>query len=101
MSFRLTRKAETDILDIYRYGAATFGIAQADAYHERLDATFRLLADQPLLARERTELDPQVRIHPCGAHIVVYVVTENHGVLIVRVRHASEDWMADRRHPAD
>ena len=56
MTFRLTRQAEGDVIDIYLYSAGTFGIAQADAYHDKLEATFRLLADQPYIARERTEI---------------------------------------------
>jgi toxin ParE1/3/4 len=96
MSFRLTRRAEDDILGIYLYTAETFGAAQADAYHDRLEAAFWLIADQPYLARQRTEIDPPVRIHTCGSHIVIYTVSPDDNVLIVRVRHhGSEDWQPD------
>ena len=44
------------------------------------------------MARERPELVPPARVHPCGPHIILYVV-DAAGVLIVRVRHAREDWM--------
>ncbi len=95
MSYRLTRRAELDLIGIYRFGAETFGLAQADSYHDRLEAMFRLLSEQPLLARERTEIDPPVRVHPCGSHVIVYVTTDDGDVLIVRVRHGSEDWESD------
>lgn len=68
-----------------------FGLAQAERYHARLQRTFELLADNPEMARERPELSPPARIHPCGSHIVIYVVHDD-GVLIVRVRHGREDW---------
>jgi hypothetical protein len=45
MSFRLTREAEEDVADIYRYSFENFGEAQADAYHDGLEDGFRLLAD--------------------------------------------------------
>ena len=95
MTFRLTLQAERDVIDIYVYTAKTFGFGQADAYHARLERTFHLLSDHPYLARERAEIDPPVRVHPCGAHLVIYTVDDGGNVLVIRVRHASEDWMTD------
>ena len=45
MTFRLTRQAERDVIEIYRYTAAAFGLVQADSYHDKLDQAFRILAD--------------------------------------------------------
>lgn len=94
MSYRLTQSAEADLVDIYLYGLTEFGALLADGYHEKLEAAFELLAEFPLLARERVEIDPPVRMHPVGSHLVVYV-TKGDEVLIVRVRHQREDWGAD------
>ncbi len=101
MTFRLTKRAEDDIIAIYRYTAETFGLAQADAYHDKLHKTFGIISDQPHLARERTEISPPVRVHPCGAHIIIYLAPPAEPVLIIRVRHASEDWLADPVGPDD
>lgn len=92
MSYRLTRRAAEDIEAIYRHGAEHFGLKQADAYHEQLERAFNFLADNPLAARARLELTPPVRIHPVGSHLVVYQVDEDGVLLIIRVRHAHEDW---------
>ena len=97
MTFYLTRQAEEDVIGIYLYTAETFGMAQADSYHEKLQAAFCLLGEQPLIARERTEIDPPVRIHPCGAHIIIYTLSTDGSVLIVRVRHGSEDWISEQQ----
>lgn len=94
MSYRLSRAAEADLIDIYLYGLQEFGAATADAYHARLEACFELLAEFPMLARERTEIDPPIRVHPVGKHLVIYLVAQ-HDVLIVRVRHQSEDWVSE------
>mgnify|MGYP006275928791 FL=1 len=64
MTYRLTERAEDDVIDIYRYTAEHFGAAQADAYHRKLEATFALLGENPFIARERAEIDPPVRLHP-------------------------------------
>jgi toxin ParE1/3/4 len=50
-----------------------------------------MLADNPLIARERRELAPPMRLHPYQAHMIVYV-EDGAGVLIVRVLHGRQDW---------
>ena len=94
MSYRLSRAADVDLVRIYAEGFVQFGPNQADAYNDRLFAAFDLIASNPAIARERTEYEPPVRIHPVGAHVVIYVETDD-GVLIVRVRHGREDWLSD------
>jgi toxin ParE1/3/4 len=95
MTYRLSRKAEEDIVGIFRQGVELFGTAQAERYHLDLQRTFELIAAHPLMARERTEISPPVRIHPHGAHIIVYLAEGSGDVLIVRVRHGHEDWEND------
>ncbi len=51
-----------------------------------------VIAASPQIARERNELSPPARIHPCGSHVIVYVTEPDGDVLVVRVRHAREDW---------
>lgn len=70
-----------------------FGVAQAQAYHDALYNTFDLIARNPGMGRERTELNPPIRVHPFRSHIILYNI-EDEDILIVRVRHAHEDWVA-------
>ena len=91
MTYRLTAKAEQDIIDIYVRGAAEFGVEQAERYHQSLVDIFALLTDNPRLARERTEFLPPVRLHPHDAHMIAYVI-DGRGILIVRVLHGRQDW---------
>lgn len=91
MIFRTSPQADEDIADAYVVGASRFGIAQAERYQDGLFALFQTLADNPLMARERHELVPPMRLHPYQAHIIVYV-EDGPGVLIVRVLHGRQDW---------
>lgn len=91
--YRLTRAASHDLTAIFLDGLERFGLHQADEYHERLAATFAFLADYPRAAREREEIDPPVRVHPCKAHLVIYEIGPDDRVLILRVRHGREDWL--------
>lgn len=91
MIFRTSPQADEDIADLYVAGAMRFGVAQAERYQNGLFAAFQMLADHPLMARERRELAPPVRLHPYQAHMIVYV-EDGSGVLIVRVLHGRQDW---------
>ena len=72
MGFRLSLKAEEDIVGIAEDGLRLFGAAQARLYHDELFGIFGLIAANPRMARERQELSPPMRIHPFKAHLVVY-----------------------------
>lgn len=89
--YRLSRRAEEDLIQIYVSGALAFGVRQAEHYQDGLEATFDLIARYPELARERHELRPPVRIHRYRSHVVIYLI-EAGGPFIVRVRHGREDW---------
>ena len=85
--------AETDLSEIWRHGASSWGIGQADRYADSLFALFDLLADFPEVARERREFTPAVRIHPSGAHLVIYRA-DGQGVEIIRILHAHQNLTA-------
>ncbi|QNT71077.1 type II toxin-antitoxin system RelE/ParE family toxin [Defluviicoccus vanus] len=44
-----------------------------------------------MLARERAEFDPPVRLHPYQAHMIAYIIRDD-GILIIRVLHGRQDW---------
>lgn len=91
LALRLTPKAEEELEDIRRHGAQTWSPAQADRPLGQLVATLDLLAAMSGMARERAGFTPPVRIHPLGAHLVVYRVEADH-LLVIRVLGARQDW---------
>lgn len=93
MAYTLTRAAEADIINIYLEGATLFGVNQAERYAQELVRSFEFLSTHPKAARERLEINPPVRIHPSGVHMIVYEIDPNGDVLIIRVRHGREDWL--------
>lgn len=95
MAYKLSAKAEEDIIRIYRESFRLFGADQAEKYYAGIERTFQFLSDAPEAARERTEITPPVRVHPYKSHIVVYLIEDSDDVLILRVRHAREDWKND------
>jgi toxin ParE1/3/4 len=91
MSYKTTRQADQDIIDIYVRGIAEFGVDQAERYHEGMVSVFDLLAENPRLARERPEFNPPVRLHPYQAHMIAYIIRDD-GILIIRVLHGRQAW---------
>ncbi len=79
---------------VYLDGVTRFGVSQAEAYQGQLEHTFDIIADNPRMARERMEITPRVRVHPCGSHLIIYAI-DDEGVLIIGVRHHREDWIND------
>ncbi len=92
-SFAVRPAASVDLATIWADGAAAWGLDQADRYADGLFMLFELLATFPEMARERTEFRPPVRVHPSGAHIVLYRM-EGKGIEIIRVLHARQDLTA-------
>lgn len=95
MTYRLSHKAEEDIIRIFLVGAEFFGESQAEQYHDQLELCFQFLARNPFAAPERHDINPAVRIHPIGSHIVIYRTEDSGDVFIIRVRHKHEDWLPD------
>ena len=93
-AYRLTRAAADDMVMIYLAGVDMFGPAQAEDYGDGLEAAFRFLADYPRAARLRAEMTRPVRAYPYKSHLIIYRADVD-GVLIIRIRHAREDWMAE------
>jgi toxin ParE1/3/4 len=91
MTYKTTRQADQDIIDIYLHGCREFGQTQAERYHEGLADILDLIADNPRMARERPEFTPPVRLHPYRSHLIVYRLDDT-GVLVVRVLHGRQDW---------
>lgn len=85
--------AQSDLSEIWRYGAENWGVERADRYTDGLFALFDLLAEFPEPARERREFSPPVRIHPSGAHLAIYR-QEGQGIEIIRILHAHQNLTA-------
>lgn len=91
---RISAKAQDDIRSIAIYTQKTWGVEQRRKYLDGMNAAFERLADMPLMAPERQDIDPPVRIYRYLRHLLVYIV-QDEGIFVIRVRHHSEDWLDD------
>lgn len=90
-NYRLSRLAIKDLADIADYTIETFGVEQARAYRDGLEACFEALADNPNLGRSAERLAPMLRRFTHQSHEVFYRAM-NQEILIVRVLHERMDF---------
>jgi toxin ParE1/3/4 len=96
MTYRLTRRARRDALNIWRYIAQDNEQA-ADRFIDLLTHHFRLLGDVPYAGRRRDEIRPGYRSFPLGEYLIFYRIMEP-GVRIMHVVHGRMDF---GRYPFD
>jgi len=90
MSYKLSRKAEKDFADVYRYTFHEFGELQADKYTDSLETTFQLISDNPQIGRSADEISKGLRRHEHREHIIFYRIRQSE-IFIVRLLHESMD----------
>ncbi|WIY52196.1 type II toxin-antitoxin system RelE/ParE family toxin [Devosia sp. YIM 151766] len=91
MAWSTTQEANEDISEIALAGALAFGLPQSRRYVQRLIAMFDTLAAHPELAPARQAAGRSVRLMPCEAHHILYVV-DGADVIVLRVLHHLQDW---------
>jgi toxin ParE1/3/4 len=96
-AFRLSRRAEADLLGIGTYTLRTWGEEQAIRYIDDLEACCQGLADNPTLGRACDHVRPGLRRTECGRHVIFYREDAG-GTLVSRILHQR---MLPERHAID
>ena len=85
-TFRLSRLAEADLLDIATYTLQPWGQDQAIRYVDDLEACCRKLADNPELGRACDYVRPGLRRMEHARHVLFYR-SEAEGIVVSRILH--------------
>ena len=85
-TFRLSRLAAADLIDIGAYTLRTWGQEQAIRYIDDLEACCRAPADNPTSGRSCDQLRPGLRRMEQGKHVVFYR-RDPGGILVSRILH--------------
>lgn len=88
-SYRLTSKAEEDLLGIWSY-IAEQRPASATKLIRSFHQHFTLLAEHPQLGQARPDIAPGLRYFPMKRYLILYRQTPDR-VEVVRVVHGSRD----------
>lgn len=86
-------RAERDLIDIYLTIAAD-APSRAANFLRLLDRKMLLLADAPGVGSPRFPAYPDVRLFPVGRYLIFYApLKDEPGIDVIRVLHASRDWL--------
>ncbi len=96
-TFRLSRLAEADLLDIANYTLRAWGQDQAIRYVDDLEACCRKLADNPELGRACDHVRPGLRRMEHARHVLFYRIAAE-GIVVSRILHQR---MLPERHSID
>jgi len=88
MTYKLSKKAEKDFSDIYRYTFKMFGELQADKYTVSLECTFQLILENPNIGRSVDYVSKGLHRHEQMEHIIFYRIRKG-TIFIVRLLHES------------
>lgn len=86
---RLSQLAQTDLDEIWLFIADDSPEA-ADRFHDLLLSKLLLLAQQPLIGRDREDLRPNLKGFPTGNYIIFYRDFSEY-IEIVRILHGARD----------
>lgn len=84
-----TRRARQDLLDIWSY-IARDDPAAADRLLDRIDEKCSVLAGNPQLGPERSDIRPGLRYFVVRRYLILYRAVEG-GIEVVRVAHGARD----------
>jgi len=82
--------AKTDLVQIGDYTRREWGTAQKRKYLGRIRDIFKALMQTPGLGAPRDDINPGLRAHPVGKHIIFYRKAKAE-LEIVRVLHENMD----------
>lgn len=85
-NYRLTRRADQDLVNIYLYTLENFGPAQAERYTRNIRQSFEMLAESPRMGRAANNVRPGLRRHEHDRHVIFYR-EDGHGILVIAVIH--------------
>ena len=91
LSYKVTRKAQIDLLAIGRYTSRKWGKTQRNIYLKQFDDCFTQLAENPKLGVTCDYIKKDYRKFPQGSHIIFYRQNSNNVVEIIRILHNSMD----------
>jgi toxin ParE1/3/4 len=88
---RVARSATADLDELWTYIATVGSVEAAERFVSYLTSKFLLLARNPGLGRNRSDLRPGLRSFPVGNYRIYYRRQARGVVRILHVRHAARD----------
>ena len=82
-NYDLNQNAKEDLLRIYEYGIATFGLNQADKYFDMMHDCFDKIASNPYLFPAAVRFRQGYRFCVCGVDTIYFNINKKEIVTII------------------
>jgi len=82
--YKLSRKAEIDLAEMYEFGIYKFGLSQAQKYFLEMHDVFQVPNENADLGRDASEYIKDLKRFAFKAHTLFYLQTTS-GIFILRV----------------
>lgn len=89
--FVLTKRAESDLIEIARYTLREWGSKQRERYIQEIFGLFSEIAEAPNLSQNRDDIRPDLKSRRHKNTHTVYFRVEGGVVQILRVLHVRQD----------
>ncbi len=90
MRYRLTPRAEADLVDMALHTREHWGEAQEARYVHQIFVRLEWLGDNPKLGRVREDIAPGYRSFPEGRHVIFYLIRGDF-IDIIGIPHSARD----------
>jgi len=90
-SYRLSKKAFSDLIKIGKYTTKLWGKAQRDAYLKQISDCFTKLSENPNLGLKCDYVRKGYKKFPQGSHMIYYRLNSEKVIEIIRILHKSMD----------
>jgi len=89
--YKLSRKAEIDLAEMYEFGIYKFGLTQAQNYFYDMHEAFGILTENINLGRDASEFIEDLKRFSYKAHTIFHLQTTT-GIFVLRVLNQRMDY---------
>ena len=75
--YRITPRAQQDLINIGRYTIERWGREQRDLYLRAIEQRFKSIAENPYMGRHRPDIKEGYYCWPQGSHLISYLIRKN------------------------
>ena len=92
LPYRITLRAQQDLMNIGRYTLEKWGKEQRNLYLNAIEERFKLIAENPYMGRHRPDVKEGYYSYIQGAHVISYLIQKS-GIDIIGIPHQRMDIM--------
>ena len=89
-TYRITPRAERDLINIGRYTLEMWGSEQRNLYLEAIEERFKLIAENPFIGQHRPDVKEDYYSYLQGSHVIFYLI-RNNGIDVIGIPHQRMD----------